>query len=466
MNVSVRLMVVCACLLVRSAGLMAQDRPEALQRLETRRMALKTAHIEWSSVKPATYGGDHPRFFTTRLGGEDVAHADRGDEDGIFRGPQGVSASKRQPNTMFALLDDGAAWYHEDRSWSAKYFPDGGSCPRLRALGLSCVHPWWGVQETLWQNSASQPNPRKYSERDDGPYHVVKAETDVGIYEWWLDPQRGGEPVRVIIYSKDGEVMQESRSTLKNYDGVWFPECVAFFVRARNDGKEPYETIRIHYASFNQPEQPKSFRPQDIGIEAGVHIQTYAKDHKLISWGEVFDGEKPVPDDEYVERRRRGEIKLGPTMQREAAKNRARETAKLMGDEAAQRKTAEAPPGTLLADDHRLTAWEEYTRRFILRYQLNDEQTQKAWLVCHECQAQARGHLAKIKSRLEKVESRLSELRKKGAEASDNQLSKLEEQRRQLMQPITDIFERQLKPRLEKLPTRAQRKATEDTGSE
>ncbi len=452
---------ICFVVLAIPSMLYAQDRPEALERLEARRMSLETAHIEWSRTKPGTYGGYHPRFFTTRLAGEDIVNADRGDEDGVFRGPQGISASKRQCNTMFTLMDDGETWYHEDRSWSAEYFPGGGTCPHLRAVGLSCVYPWWNVQETLWRDSVDQPNPRKYSERDEGDYHVVEAETDVGKYEWWLDPQKGGEPVRILIYSKDGEVMQESRSTFKNYEGVWFPESVAYFARSHKDGKEPYETINIHYASFNQPEHPRSLGPQDIGIEAGVHIQTYAKGHKLIAWNEIYDGEKIVSDQEYLERRKRGEIKLGPTMQREAAKDHARESAKLAGDEASRSEKRNGRRSLLSVKDERLTEWEEYTRRFIARYQLNDDQTQKAWLVCLECQAQARGHLAKIKSRLGKLENRLKTQREVGDKAADEQLIKLEEQRRDLLQPITGIFERQLKPRLEKLPTRAQRKAVQ-----
>jgi hypothetical protein len=442
----------------------SQGPPEALERLEASRAAIETAHIEWSWTNPGAFGR-HPRFYTTRLAGNESVLVNRGDEDGAFNRLPDGSIDKVQMKPYGVLSKNGEVWMHPEHSWGADHFPDGADVYHLRALGLCFGLPYRDLQESLWQDDVNQPTPRKYSERDEGRFHVVKAESDVGVLEWWLEPECGGELVR-LVQSKNGEIVAETRSTLREWDGVWFPKTVAFFGRAHKDGKEPYETIQVHYASFNQPEQPRSFSLPDIGIEGGVHITQYDRDRKVLASGLIYDGEKVVTDGEYLERYRKGEIKLGPTMQREASKNRARETAKLIGDEAAQRKTAEAPRGTLLADDHRLTAWEDYTRRFILRYELNDEQTQKAWLVCHECQAQARGHLAKIKRRLEKVESRLTQLRKKSGEASDNQLAALEQQRRQLMQPITNIFERELKPRLEKLPTRAQRKAAGDTDIE
>lgn len=451
-------------LLAAATSWASQPPPEALKRLEANRAAIETAHIEWSWTNPSAFGR-HPRFHTTRLAGDESVLVSLGDEDGVFNRRADGSIARVQMKPLSVLSKDGEVWMHHERSWGADHFPGGAYVYHLRALGLCFGLPYHDVQDVLWQDDVNQPTPRKYSERDEGGLHVVKAESDLGVFEWWLDPERGGELVR-LVHSRNGAIIAEARSTLRNYEGLWFPESVAFFSQGYADGKEPQEIVRVHYASFNQPEHPTSFSLADIGIEAGVHITQYDRDRKVLASGLICDGENIVSDQEYLERRRRGEIKLGPTMQREAAKNRARESAKLIDDEAGQSKAAAGPRGTLLADDHRLTAWEDYTRRFILRYQLNDEQAQKAWLICYECEAMGRGHLGKIKSRLEKVESRLSELRKASPDNSDKRLSALEEQRRELMQPITEIFERELKPRLEKLPTRAQRKAAEDTPSE
>lgn len=444
----------------------AQEVPEALKRVEANRLALRTAHIEWSRANPAIFGR-HPRFFTTRLAEDEMLHVSRGDEDGVFNRLPDGSIDRIQMKPYWVLSKDGQVWGHHERSWGADHFPEGAYVYHLRALGLCPGLPYRDVAHALWHDDVEQPSPRRYSERDEGPYHVVKAETDTGVLEWWLDPARGGEVIRLVHY-RHGEIIAEARSTLRNYDGLWFPEAVAFFTRDYEQGKRPREIVRIHYASFNQPEHPRSFSLKDIGIEAGVHITQYDRQRRVLASGLTFDGEKPVPDAEFLERWKRGEIRLGPTMAREAAQNRARETVALMKLQPAESRAGPAARrSSLLADDPRLTAWEEYTRCFIARYKLDDEQAQRAWLVHDECQAMARGHLARIKSRLEEVEGRLNELRAGGSgKVSSEELSELEERRRQLLQPIADIFEHQLKPRLEKLPNRAQRKAAEHASTE
>ena len=444
--------------------LYAQERPAALRKIEVNRTAIKTAHIEWSRIKPEAFGG-HPRFYTIRLSEEESVITNRGDEDGVFNRLPDGAIDKIQMKPYSVLSKDGKVWLHHELDWSADYFPDGAPIQHPRALGLCSGLPYYDIQSTLWHDNVEQPSPRVYSERQEDKYHVVRAESDLGELEWWLDPECGGEVVR-FVQLKHGKVISETRCKLKNFDGVWFPESTAFFDGGYHKGKEPTELIRIHYASFNQPEQPRTFSPKDIGVVAGVHIQTYTRQRELVGWDETYDGEKIVSDTEFLERWKRKEIELGPTMQREAELGSAKTELQLASDKASRSKKQARPQNTLSIKDKRLTEWEEYTRRFIAWYRLDDDQTQKAWLVCLECQAQARGHLAKIKSRLVQLESRLKTQRESGDKASGKQLTKLEEQRRDLLQPITKIFERQLKPRLEKLPTRAQRKAVQGGDNE
>lgn len=129
--------------------------------------------------------------------------------------------------------------------------------------------------------------------------------------------------------------------------------------------------------------------------------------------------------------------------------------------------------------------WEKYVREFIQKYQLNDEQTQRANAVLAECEAAAERVMTSKKSELERIEKRESELKSAGGptaakpagepkaageakiatDGKNKELAELTKRREELLAPINRIFEDQLKPKLEKLPTRAQRKTAEEKSS-
>lgn len=109
------------------------------------------------------------------------------------------------------------------------------------------------------------------------------------------------------------------------------------------------------------------------------------------------------------------------------------------------------------------TEWEAYTRDFIAKYQLNEEQTQKAMTILKSCQDNAAKVAAGNKSEMEQLEKREAELRSsKDAAAKGKELGEITKRKEALTKPIGDIFETQLKPRLDRLPTRAQRKAADE----
>jgi hypothetical protein len=107
------------------------------------------------------------------------------------------------------------------------------------------------------------------------------------------------------------------------------------------------------------------------------------------------------------------------------------------------------------------SAWEKYVREFITKYQLNDEQTQKANAVLEDCQAQAERYKIGRKEQIERLDKQIEELKESKDKNKAKQLAELTEKRKSMLEPIDQIFERQLKPRLERLPTRAQRRAAE-----
>ena len=214
---------VCTLMLL-SRGARAQERPEALKRLEASRAALHTAHIEWSRWLPLH--GTHFYFCTTRTAGDDVAWDQRGDEDGAFgRLPDGRPSGPAQ--TLRTLRARGEAWQYSGWLPSVDVYPVGdrtpSGLPELRALGMSYVFSYNDVHDTLWFDHLPQAGPRSFRTTVEEGLHVIRAKADHGDISWWLDPERGWCPVRVTL-SKRGQVLSESRSTLKQLDGVWFPE--------------------------------------------------------------------------------------------------------------------------------------------------------------------------------------------------------------------------------------------------
>ncbi len=106
--------------------------------------------------------------------------------------------------------------------------------------------------------------------------------------------------------------------------------------------------------------------------------------------------------------------------------------------------------------------WETYVREFCARYKFDEEQKQRAQSILKDCQDQAGQHLRSIRTDLEKIEKDLAAAGKGGPEASKKSAD-LNQAKSKLVAPINDIFDKKLKPRLEKLPTRAQRAVAEAT---
>ncbi len=105
--------------------------------------------------------------------------------------------------------------------------------------------------------------------------------------------------------------------------------------------------------------------------------------------------------------------------------------------------------------------WDKYVEDFIARYKLDSTQQQKAHTILKECKAQAHRYLKGKKSLIERLDKQAEQLKKSKDKDKRKKLAEIEAQKRKLREPIDRIFERQLKPRLERLPTRAQRKAAQ-----
>ncbi len=100
--------------------------------------------------------------------------------------------------------------------------------------------------------------------------------------------------------------------------------------------------------------------------------------------------------------------------------------------------------------------WQKYVEEFIRKYQLNPGQEQTARKILRDCQDQAERYLGTRQGQIAKIDAQLATVAKDPKQGTD-----LRSQREKLIEPIGRIFERQLKPRLEKLPTRQQRQDAE-----
>ncbi len=105
--------------------------------------------------------------------------------------------------------------------------------------------------------------------------------------------------------------------------------------------------------------------------------------------------------------------------------------------------------------------WDKYVEDFIAKYKLDSAQQQKARTILKECKDQAHRYLKGKKGSIERLDKLAEQLKKSKDKDKAKKLAEIEAQKRKLREPIDRIFERQLKPRLERLPTRAQRKAAE-----
>jgi len=122
-------------------------------------------------------------------------------------------------------------------------------------------------------------------------------------------------------------------------------------------------------------------------------------------------------------------------------------------------RSSKADTTKAASDEDFESKWEAYVREFIKKYRLNDEQTQRALAILKDCQEKGQRYIKARKAELEKLDRLVAGMKDSKDKRKLDQIAKINTQRAKLLEPLNQIFERQLKPRLEKLPTSAQRRA-------
>jgi hypothetical protein len=257
----------------------------------------------------------------------------------------------------------------------------------------------------------------------------------------------------------------------QQHGDVWFPQQVDFYSPRYIDGRLPYQALSVSAKTINQPGDPTELTPADIGLEVGMKVYVAdGRQTQTLYW----DGKNAVPREELLRRVERGELEYGHTVREALREEREGTTTQPIWPiepvpaGASPPHTPDEPlppwkPGELnkqAAGSMYESEWERYTRLFIEKYRLNDDQTQKAWSILRSCQALAESHMTRHQTQMSELDRRLAEARRRTDQAQASaELARLTQQREKLLQPINDIFEQQLEPRLDKLPTRPQREA-------
>lgn len=454
-------------------------RPAALERAVAARSAelLKTVRLEYvrHDRDPNHRFGPHSYFHSWSAAGDERVATAWGDEEGVClrneRGEPGIEYSEIGPQST--LFSHGEIWQHRDDSTRAvvnteprvlNFLPTAEQFFDLRLLGIDPFGADRNIEDHVRDYGEG---PLRYESHPEGKLVVVTATTTSGArFTWWIDPDRDYSVTQTAT-EHDGKRLVEAHYELAQFDGIWFPKRIDRYRVGAGEhvGAEASETLEFLTVEFNHPEHPKHFSPTDIGIEAGVSV-IFHDARKPGAW----DGHAVVPTDDFMARVAAGELTRGPNVLRvmrrrqiAAGMQPTAETESVAASSASQPADAGALGGRGFAGAaQRLrngceSEWERYTRRFIQRFALDAAQTERATGILRDCQERAAKLSADRKDTFDDLTARMrkDESRPKATEQMSREL-------RELRGALDRIFEEQLKPRLEKLPTRAQRDAAHE----
>lgn len=438
------------------------------------RAGLLTGQLEIAETDYAGWTGDQPgrtRYKTIRFAGDRSVIIDRGDEEGIvLRTTEGTPVTNLDAGTSpyFQFEAPGEVWNRSENPLSLVRVRERapGLCADIRTLGAAPLPASFDIHDLIWRDNVRNPAARKCEESVQDGLHVVRVHGSLGTTTYWLDPARGWSPVRVRNDSPDGS-WAEARCALERLDGVWFPVAVESYLSRFADGRQPARVVQVQAATFNRPEHAPELTIADIGVETGmVMVRTDAGGQE--SSGR-WDGTRQVPEEEFERRRLAGELEPSPNFVRALAAEAQRQAQERAGvGSEADVPLWLTPPAAVEAARHPvgagLSLWEDYVRKFIEKYRLDAAQQQQAVRALRSCQHQAHAYLRRKKADFERLD-RLDAAAGANSTTAGPDRGPASPELRRLLIPIDDIFNKQLKPRLDMIPTRRQRLAVDQGGA-
>lgn len=452
-----------ASLAASALGQVGPDRPPALEAFYEARKALRSGEVRWSVLPKGD--PDKALSFVSRYARDgDMIYEVRGDKDGwtIHNAQTGEGVS-RFPQ-LHMIRDDAEVWWFQETGLGAKLEPitrlrekiasnQETGLRDIRALG---VYPTSGSinyeagLDWLW-GRAGDPFV-SFNQRQDGDLFIVTGLTSLGVnVTWYINAARGWNAER-IDYNAGELGTWEMVATLTELGNAWFPEEVRFY-----DNGDLTETIVVEQGSFNLPGDKDSFTLTDLGLEPGTNLTILDGVERKEKNYPIWNGESITTLGEWMEDIRTGKRKHGPTFERIRGQGHYSSPYETP-EQVERRRQASRLMQTRWFTERHQRLWERYVRDFLARYQLDAEQTQRAWTIHLECERTATEVMAPRRQEQTALVSEYLAAR----DAKDPRADELERKLEKLREPIDKTFETQLKPRLDKLPTRTQRRAAEE----
>lgn len=446
-----------AMIFIQATAAVGSDRlPPILKEAIAARAQLQTGLVEYEWDRPALAGSSEgrvaavgkylDRFCPERGWIQLMSPAMAGNQEATA---SDVPRDRGQPTALYSMVQDGLWWRHSDRSLEAQLeqipSSEASDHPDFRALGLSTNLLLGTLERVL--DEANLPEPWQFSQIGTSGIVQVTGRSGPVTATWSIDTDRGFAPVAVRWEMSESDRI-EVRSELAEFDGAGYPSAVACFRSSYKDGAEPCDKVKIIRAEFNRPEHPRHFLPKDIGVVAGMTVKLKQADrfYDYFAWS----GQELLTREEWLAKQEKGEVQAHPLVEelREESNRRIRQDPD--GYRAALAR--QLSPGA----DRFESYWEYYVRRFVEQHQLSTEQAQAAHRILRDCQEQARSYCKSMSLEFRRLDSELAEIREKVPPPPLERLQQFDQKVRELIRPIDRIFKDSLKPRLEKVPTRAQ----------
>lgn len=447
---------VSACCILAPAVIAQPAEPLALRAMEEHRKAIVSGRIEWR-VHP---GGDEQqsmRFVSRFATNGDRILEYRGDDDGwTNRDPQTGEGTSQFPQLYMENKD--GLWHTAETTFSGSLRrPDSSDGLRdhlqdrlkdIRWVGISVESGSLEYDQgfrAVWTPSSNAIE--QWSEERVGDRYLVTGRSSTGAVKTWLiNPQKGWNAERITVETT--ALKLECVCDLEQFGDTWLPKRTEY----RKNGAVS-EVLVVEYASLNDPGDKASFSPADIGLEVGSQISTGVEG----SFQQYWTGKDLIASPEFSKRRRAGEIDYGPTIKLKQT-GLWQSPYQLTAKQILQVKMVERQLHLRHHNTYHESLWERYVREFIRRYALRDDQAEQAWRILRNCQARANEIIGRQRKERETVIGEMLEAKEEGDKGRYERLrSRLDE----LSAPIAKVFETDLRPRLDKLPTRAQRAAAE-----
>lgn len=426
--------------------------------MEQARRGVLSGRIEWC-VLPK---GEERQtlFFVSRFASNgDLIFEHRGDVEGWTEfDPQTGKGLSRYPQ-LYMVNSDGV-WHYQETAPSCGLAKQGDArwsweraIRDVRAMGVSPFSSSMDYTRglaSIWGSADDPVIEWRTATQDD--LHVVVARRRSGAsVTWYINPARGWNAERVEY--DNGIERWTSVSTLAQFGETWFPQETRYY---RND--ELQEVILVRAASFNDADDPPRFSAAELGVEPGSVVvfqglERQGQGGDLPTW----NGESIVRLREWLEDVDSGKRQPGPrlrAMQERGLFESPYDTPEQIALRRLTYRRAVVHSQTM----RHVGLWERYVRQFIERYRLDKEQADRAWTIFLDCRRRADEYIQRHRDRFTELISQMLAARDAGQKEKTEELAG---QVQRLREPIDRIFEESLKPRLEKLPTRAQRAAAE-----